>query len=374
MKIIIASDSYKGCLPANVVCSCIEKGIKRVQPSAEVLKIPMADGGEGTVQSLINCTNGKIITVNVKDPLFRDITALYGILGDSNTAVIEMAAASGLPLLKDNEKNPLIATTFGTGQLIKDALNKGCRKFIIGIGGSATNDGGAGMLMALGCKFLDVNEESIGLGGVNLIKLHSIDISGMDKRLLKSIITVACDVDNPLYGKNGGAYVFAPQKGASSEEVEILDNALINYAKVIERDIKKCVSDIPGAGAAGGMGAAFWAFLNGKLKRGIDIVIEATNLEEKIQGADLIITGEGRIDNQTGFGKAPYGVAIIAKKYNIPVVALCGSASQGTEKLYENYFHSIFSIMEDNITLEESISNCAILLEKSSEKITKLFI
>lgn len=371
MKIVVASDSYKGSLTSNEVCDCIEKGIKKASPLAEVIKVPMADGGEGTARSLLQCIGGRNVEVKVKDPLCREITAEYGILADNKTAVIEMAAASGLPLLKSHEKFPLITTTYGTGELVKDALEKGCENFIIAIGGSATNDGGAGMMMALGCNFLDRHGNSIGLGGANLSNLYKIDISNMDKRLLNCKITAACDVENILCGENGASYVFGPQKGASKTDIEILDKALLNFARVIKEDLKKDVLNIPGGGAAGGLGAGLMAFLNANLKRGIDIVMETSALEKKIQGADLVITGEGRMDYQTQFGKAPYGVAMAAKKYNIPVIGICGSIGDRAEELYK-YFTSIFSIMEGPITLEEAILKSPLMIENLAERIIRL--
>ncbi|HEY8889917.1 MAG TPA: glycerate kinase [Clostridium sp.] len=372
MKFVIAPDSFKGSLSAQEVADSLEQGIKKVFGEATVVKVPMADGGEGTVQSLVDGTSGEIIKVKVKDPLMREIDSFYGILGDGKTAVIEMAAASGLPLLSKEERNPIIATTYGTGELIKHALSRGCRNIIIGIGGSATNDGGAGMVQALGVRLTDENGKELSFGGGELHKLHKIDISGIDFRIRECTITVACDVDNPLCGPKGAAYVFGSQKGADKKTIEILDKNLINYAKVIKNDLNIDILDVPGAGAAGGLGGALIAFLNAKLKRGIDIVIDATGLEDKIKDADLVITGEGMIDFQTAFGKTPFGVAKVAKKYGIPVIAIAGGIGREAETLYEKGFDSIFSIVEGPISLEEAMANGKPLLKKASERIMRL--
>lgn len=371
MKIVIAPDSFKGSLSAKEVCDCIEKGIRKVNNSVEIVKIPMADGGEGTVQSLIDSTGGTLVKKIVRDPLCRDVEAFYGILGDGKTAVIEMAAASGLPLLEFNERNPLITTTFGTGELIRDSLDRGCSNLIIGIGGSATNDGGAGMLMALGAKFLDKEGYSIGFGGKCLKWLHKIDLSDLNERIKKCNITAASDVSNPLCGTTGASYVFGPQKGADEDAVKVLDDALRHYAEVIKRDIGIDVADLPGAGAAGGLGSGLTAFLNAKLKKGIDIVIEATGFEDKVRDADIVITGEGSIDYQTQFGKTPWGVAAVAGKYNVPVIGICGSIGDGAEVLYSKGFKSIFSIIDKPMTLKEAIEKSAQLVEHASERIIR---
>lgn len=372
MKIVVAPDSYKGSLTAGEVAVSIERGIKRVFADAEVLKIPMADGGEGTVQSLVDGTGGEIIKVNVKDPLMREVEAFYGILGDKKTAVIEMAAASGLPLLSKDERDPMKTTTYGTGQLIKNALDKGCRNIIIGIGGSATNDGGAGMIKALEAKLLDENGKDIGFGGGSLGKLSKIDITDMDARLKECSITAACDVDNPLCGPKGASHIFGPQKGADEEMVEILDHNLANYAGVIKRDLGTNIIDVPGAGAAGGLGGGLMAFLNAKLRNGIDIVIDVTGLDKKLKGAQLVITGEGMIDYQTAFGKTPYGVAKCAKKYGIPVIAIAGGIGQDADTLYQKGFDSIFSIVDKPMSLEQSMKDGSILLENAAERIMRV--
>lgn len=373
MKIVIAPDSYKGSSSALEVANNIEKGICKVFKDSTVEKIPMADGGEGTVQSLVDSTNGKIVDLIVKGPLGKDVKAFYGILGDGKTAIIEMAAASGLPLISKEEKNPMITTSYGTGQLIKDALNRDCINIILGLGGSATNDGGIGVAKALGVKFLDKEGIDIGEGGGCLSKLNSIDISNIDSRIKGCNITAACDVDNPLCGPKGASHVFGPQKGADLSMIEILDNNLAHYAEVIKNDLSIDIINIPGAGAAGGLGAGVMAFLNASIRRGIDIVIELTDLEKKIKDADLVFTGEGMIDFQTAFGKTPFGVAKIAKKYNIPVIAIAGGIGKDAETLYKKGFDSIFSIVDRPMTLDNAIENSNILIEKTAERIARIF-
>jgi glycerate kinase len=371
MKIVIAPDSFKGSLSAKEVADSIENGIKKVIKDAEIIKIPMADGGEGTVQSLVDGTGGKIVKVKVYDPLMRPIESFYGILGDEQTAVIEMAAASGLPLISVDERNPMKTTTYGTGELIKHAMDMGCRNIIIGIGGSATNDGGAGMVKALGAKLLDKNNEEINFGGEGLKDLHSIDISSMDERIKECKITAACDVDNPLCGETGASCVFGPQKGADEEMVRKLDEYLLNFANVIKNDLDVDIKDVPGAGAAGGLGGGLLTFLNANLKRGIDIVIETTNLEKNLENVDIVITGEGMIDFQTAFGKTPFGVAKVAKKLNIPVIAIAGGIGKDANTLYEKGFNSIFSIVDKPMNLEEAMDKGSILLEETAERIMR---
>lgn len=372
MNIVIAPDSFKGSLTAGEVCNCVEKGIKKVISDANIVKVPMADGGEGTVQSLVDATLGRIVKKKVKGPLLEEVEAFYGILGDGKTAVIEMAAASGLTLIEENERNPLKTTTYGTGELIKDAVDKGCSKIIIGIGGSATNDGGTGMAMALGAKFLDKNGESIGFGGGELINIEKIDLTSFNPLLKDVTIIAACDVDNPLCGEKGASYVYGPQKGATKDMVEILDKNLLHYGKLLEKKFNKGIIDYAGAGAAGGLGAGLLVFLNAQLKRGIDIVIEVTELEKKVSQADLVITGEGNIDFQTSFGKTPYGVAKISKKYNKSVIAIAGGIGDGAEELYNKGIDSIFSIVDRPLSLEEAIRNSTELVENTAERIIRL--
>jgi len=372
MKIVVAPDSFKGSLSAVEVCEFVERGVKRVDPNIEVIKVPMADGGEGTVHSLVASTGGRIINTKVRGPLMEIVNGFYGILGDGKTAVIEMAAASGLTLISMEERNPMKTTTYGTGELIKHALNMGCRNIILGLGGSATNDGGAGMAQALGVRFINKNRNDIEVCGRRLDEIYEIDMDGFDEKIKECNITAACDVDNPLCGEKGASKVYGPQKGADEMMVEILDRNLEHYGRLLEKTLNVSIMDYPGAGAAGGMGAGVMAFLGASLKKGIDIVVEASGLENIIRDADLVITGEGSIDYQTAFGKTPYGVAKTAAKYNIPVVAIAGHIGQGAETLYEKGFTSIFSIAEGPISLEESMANCSQLLERASERIIRL--
>ncbi len=326
MRIIIAPDSFKGSLTAAEVAASIERGVKRVLPQAETIPVPLADGGEGTVDALVSATGGRLVTKEVTGPLGERVKASYGLLGDGETAVIEMAAASGLPLVPLEKRNPMLTTTYGTGELILAALDEGCRRIIIGIGGSATNDGGAGMAQALGVKLLDEEGLDIPYGAAGLARLDRIDISSLDRRLAQVEVLVACDVDNPLTGPRGAARVYGPQKGADPQMVEELDQILERFAAIILRDLGKDVKDIPGAGAAGGLGAGLMAFLNGRLAPGVELVLAAVKLEERIQkGADLVITGEGAINEQTVYGKTPIGVAKLAKRYHLPVIAIAGS-------------------------------------------------
>lgn len=372
MKIIIAPDSFKGSLSALEVCENIEIGIRKVFDTAEIVRVPMADGGEGTVQSLVDATGGEIISLKVKGPLLKEVDAFYGILGDRTTAVIEMSSASGITLLTKEERNPMKATTYGTGQIIKHALDMGCRNIIIGIGGSATNDGGAGMVKALGIKLLDEKSEEIDFGGGNLNKLKSIDVSEIDSRINQCNIVVACDVDNTLCGEKGASYIFGSQKGADENMIITLDRNLSHYAEIVERYLGVAIKDYPGAGAAGGLGGGLLAFLHAKLQPGINIVIERTELEEKLKDADLVITGEGMIDYQTQYGKTPYGVAKLAKKYNIPVIAIAGGIGKGAEELYSKVFDSIFSIVDKPMQLEEAIENSVLLLQNTAERIMRV--
>ncbi len=374
MKIVIAPDSFKGSLTAVEVSKSIERGIKKCCRDITVVRIPMADGGEGTVEALVHSTNGRIKKIKVKGPVLKEVEAFYGILGDGETAVIEMASASGLPLIGSDEKNPMKTTTYGTGELILDALNMGCRKFIIGLGGSATNDGGAGMIAALGGRFIDKAGNDIKLGAEGLENLSKLDISNLDERLKECSIVAACDVDNPLCGERGASHVYAPQKGADKNMVKKLDKLLVHYGNLIKRDIEVDVMNEKGSGAAGGMGAAILGFLNGKLLSGIDIMIDKSNLEERIKDADLVITGEGMIDYQTAHGKTPYGVAKLAKKYDIPVIAICGSIGERAEELYQIYFDSIFSIIDRPMSLNEAIENSSKLLENASERIIRAIL
>ena len=344
MKIVIASDSFKGSLASIEVAQSIEMGILDVFPSCDVVKVAVADGGEGTMDALCQSLGGKVVRIPVEDPIGRTINASYVILEDGNTAVLEMSSASGLTLLTTAERNPMLTSTYGTGQLIDDAIGRGCRRFLVGIGGSATNDAGMGMLKALGYRFLDADGNELSGAGASLSKVCGIDCSGVSQAVRDSEFIVACDVDSPLYGPDGAAYVFAPQKGADSDMVKALDDGLRHYADVVasytgkipmhggpsctgETSIMKDAASMPGAGAAGGLGYAFVAFFGARLQRGVDMVLDAVGFDSIIEGADLVITGEGRIDAQTLTGKTPYGVLQRASRQNIPVIALAGSVA-----------------------------------------------
>ncbi|QGU94860.1 glycerate kinase [Clostridium bovifaecis] len=372
MRFVLAPDSFKESVTAREAAESMEKGIKNVMKDAECIKVPMADGGEGTVQSLVDATEGEIYSIEVLGPLGRTVRAEFGILGDEKTAVLEMASASGLHHVKREERNPLTTTTYGTGELIKAALDRGVKKIFLGIGGSATNDGGAGMIQALGGKFLTREGENIGFGGGALEHIHTIDTSGLDKRLKDVKIEVACDVSNPLTGTDGAAYVFGPQKGATHEVVEKLDANLKHYSRIIREQLKLDIENIPGAGAAGGLGAGLLAFLPSSLKRGVDLVIEYTGLEEKIKKADYVITGEGGIDFQTRFGKTPYGVASLAQKYNVPVIVIAGYIGNRIESLYDCGINSIFGILPGAISLEEALKSGKMNIERTTENIARL--
>ncbi|MCP1224324.1 glycerate kinase [Sebaldella sp. S0638] len=374
MKVVAAIDSFKGSMTSLEVSEAFEKGVKKVYKDAEFLKIPLADGGEGTVKALIDNLDGKMVNIKVKDPLMRDVDSFYGISGDGKTAVIEMAAASGLPLLDSDERDPMKATTFGTGELIKDALEKGCREFIIGIGGSATNDAGIGMLSALGYIFLDENGDELNPNGENLLKIKSFRDNKVMKEVSEAKFLIACDVDNPFYGSNGAAYVYGKQKGATEEMIKILDKGMENFSNVIKNIKKTDISNISGAGAAGGLGGAFMAFFNSELKPGIDIITEKIELEKSIKGSDYVITGEGRIDFQTAMGKTPSGVAKLAKKYGIPVIAIGGSVDDEIGNIYECGITAAFSIIDSPMTLNEAMDtkNAQRLVEKTAEQIFRV--
>jgi len=365
MKIVVAPDSFKGSLTAVEVSDAIEQGIREIFPEAEIVKIPMADGGDGTVQCLVNATGGKILREKVMGPLGDEVLASYGILGDEKTAVIEMAEASGLTLVPENKRNPLITTTYGTGQLIKAALDQGCRKMIIGIGGSATNDGGAGMVQALGVELLDKDGEEIGFGGGELKKVFRINTKYLDNRLSETKVLIASDVSNPLCGPKGASKIYGPQKGATPEMVKKLDESLVYFAEIIKRDLNKDVKDIPGAGAAGGLGVSLMAFLDAELRPGIEIIIEIVKLEQAIKDADLVITGEGKIDSQTIYGKAPIGVAKIAKKYNIPVIAVAAIISDDADIVYQYGISSLISVTGQPMRLDESVPNKIVLIKNN---------
>lgn len=372
MKIVIAPDSFKESMTALEAAEQIEKGFSNVFPHADYIKIPMADGGEGTVRSLVDATNGSIIRETVTGPLGAPIEASYGISGDGKIAVIEMAAASGLQLVPKERRNPLITTTKGTGELILAAVNRGVQRIIIGLGGSATNDGGAGMAQALGVRLQDEKGEEIGPGGGPLNKVCTIDRSGLYPELKHVHIEAACDVHNPLTGEHGASAVFGPQKGATQETISMLDKNLIHFANVLKQELGKDVAKVPGAGAAGGLGAGLLAFLDAELKRGVDIVIKAVQLEEQMRYADLVLTGEGKIDTQTIYGKTPVGVAETAKRYQIPVIALAGAIEDNSDIVYEHGIDAMFSIVPKSIPLQAALANAGEFMEKQAENIARV--
>lgn len=373
MKIVIAPDSFKESLSALQVAQAIETGWKKVMPDAEYIKIPMADGGEGTVQSLTDATGGHFIQTEVTAPLGNRIPASFGISGDGKTAIIEMAAASGLHLVPTDKRNPLLTTSYGTGELIQAALDQGVEKIILGIGGSATNDGGAGMLQALGAKLTDSNNRDLTYGGANLIQLANIDLSQLDSRLKNISIEVACDVDNPLCGNNGASAVFGPQKGATPEMVAQLDQALFHFSEIIERDTQTPIRDYAGAGAAGGMGGGLLVLPNVKLKAGVEIVIEATQLAEAVKNADVVITGEGRMDAQSIRGKTPVGVAKTAKQCGKPVIAIVGCLREDYEVVYQAGIDAVFPIIRHSAPLEEILKQGHDNLVSTAQNVARLY-
>lgn len=373
MKIVIAPDSFKGSASAVVVARAIERGVKHAFPKAETIVAPVADGGEGMLDCLVTATNGKKIEATVKGPLGTPLKAYYGVLGDQVTCVIELASASGLHTIKRNERNPLITTTYGTGQLIKEALNQGYRRFIVGLGGSATNDGGAGLLQALGAKMLTHGSKEIGFGGGELQHVHQICLQQFDERIQESTFLIASDVDHPLVGENGASFVFGPQKGASPSIVQKLDKNLIHWAHLVERKTGVRLHDRAGAGAAGGVGGALQAFFPYVKRRGIDVVIEYIHLEEKLNGADLVITGEGKVDVQTAAGKAPFGVAQTAKRLHVPTIILAGTVAHQVDFLYSSGVISVHSILTKPMSREEAMEQTVQLLEYSAEQAVRTY-
>jgi glycerate kinase len=357
MKIVIAPDSFKETLSALEVATVIEAGFREVFPDAEYVKIPVADGGEGTVQAMIDATAGRRVELTVTGPLGEPVAAFYGLGGGAPLAVIEMAAASGLELVPPERRNPMITTSYGTGELIRAALDSGARKFVLGVGGSATNDGGAGMVQALGVRLLDGQGAELGAGGAELARLERIDMAGLDPRIRDCVFDIACDVSNPLVGPQGASAVFGPQKGASPEMVAQLDANLRHYADIIQRDLGRDVAAIPGGGAGGGVGAAMLIFLGGRLRPGVDIVTEAVGLAQAVSDADLVVTGEGRIDAQTVKGKTPIGVARVAKAAGKPVLAIGGCLSPDAGAVLGHGIDAIFSSVARSCTVAEALAN-----------------
>lgn len=372
MRIIVAPDSYKGSVSALGVAAAMARGIHAVFPEAEVQQVPVADGGEGTVEALVAATGGRFEQTEVPGPLGDPVRARWGVLGDGRTAVLEMAAASGLPLLPEGRRDPRITSTAGTGWLIRAALDAGLRRLIIGIGGSATNDGGAGMARALGVRFLDAQGQALPEGGAALVRLERIDLADLDPRLAESEILVACDVDNPLTGPRGASAIYGPQKGASPDQVQELDRALAVFARVATRATGRAVGDLPGAGAAGGLGGGLLWFTPARLRPGVAIVLEATAFEALVAGADLVITGEGRTDAQTAMGKAPVGVAAVAGRHQVPVVCLSGGLGDGADEVLAHGIGALASIVPQPMTLEACISQGPALIEAGAARVCRL--
>ena len=372
MKVVIAPDSYKGCLSALEVAKAMERGVLSVFPSAEVRKIPIADGGEGTVAALVTATNGQLRQTEVTDPLGNKIIAHWGVLGDGRTAVIEMAAASGLPLVPKEKRDPRGPTTYGTGELINAALAEGLAKIIIGIGGSATNDGGTGMARALGVRFLDAAGQEVAAGGGSLAEICQIDTTGLDPRLKNTEIVVACDVDNPLCGTRGASAVFGPQKGATPEMVQQLDAGLAKYASCARQATGRDVAEKAGAGAAGGLGAGLMFFTPAQLKPGVEIVLDAVGFSDIVRDADFVITGEGRTDFQTAFGKAPVGVAKVAKTHGAPVFCISGGLGEGADDVLAQGIDAVMSICDRPLSLEECMAAGAQLIEPAAARLSRI--
>jgi glycerate kinase len=371
MKVLIAMDSFKGTLKSLEAAAFVEKGIRRAYPLADVEKVAVADGGEGTTASIVENLNGEYIDVTVSGPMNHPTRARYGII-HNNTAVIEMAEASGLHLVPENQRNPFAASTYGTGELIRDALKRNCRKIIMGIGGSATNDGGMGMAAALGVQFLNSEGNLLEGNGGSLDKIAAIKTAKINPAVKKAEFLVACDVTNPLCGKTGASFVFGPQKGAGPQDIQLLDNGLKRYANIIKADLGIDIADIPGAGAGGGLGAGLMAFCGAALKRGIDIVLDIINFEDKIRVADIIITGEGKVDGQTAYGKAPVGIAARAKKFGKPVFAITGFCGDGANLVYQHGIDAVLSAVTRPASLEEIIADSPQLIEEAAERLFRI--
>ncbi len=375
MKIVIAPQALKGSLDAPGAAQAIGQGLRRVWPEAEYVLLPVADGGEGTTRALVEATGGQIISARVTGPLGEPIESFFGLLGtpgEPPTAVIEMAAAAGLPLVPPERRDPRVTTTRGVGELIRLALDRGCRRFIIGIGGSATNDGGAGMAQALGALLLDDNGKELPPGGAALARLSSVSVAGLDARLQESSVLVACDVSNPLCGPEGASAVYGPQKGATPAMVAELDAALAQYAAVLHRDLGKDVRDVPGAGAAGGLGAGLLAFLDATLTPGAPLILDAMRFDEHLQGAALLFTAEGRLDEQTAYGKAVAGVTGRARAQQVPVIALAGSLGAGAQALYQIGIDALVPLPDGPLSLEHAMKRAETLLADAAERAARL--
>lgn len=355
MKVVIAIDSFKGSLSSIEAGLAAKKGILKTKPDTEVIVKPLADGGEGTVDALIEGLNGEQIDITVTGPMGAPVSCYYGLLKETNTAIMEMASAAGITLVPDEKKNPLLATSYGVGEMIRDAMERGCRDFIIGIGGSATNDGGIGMLKALGYKFSDENGEDVGEGGQALARIASIETQDRHPLISDCKFRIACDVNNPLCGENGATYIYGPQKGVTADLKEDLDAGMANYAKITAASLGQDNSNAAGAGAAGGLGFAFLSYIGAELTPGIELILDAVGLEKELNDADIVVTGEGRLDHQTAMGKAPVGVARLAKKYDAKVVAFAGGVTEGADACNDAGIDAFFPIVRGVTTLEDAM-------------------
>ncbi|MBX8534891.1 glycerate kinase [Pseudomonas cichorii] len=373
MKIVIAPDSFKDSLSAQAVATAIASGLADVWPTAELIQCPMADGGEGTIEAVLAACNGQLMSAEVRGPLQSPVQAHWGWLPHSRTAIIEMAMASGLQLLALEQRNACITTTYGTGQLIAQALDAGAQRVILAIGGSATNDAGTGMLSALGARFLDGNDQPLASGGLALAQLARVDLSGFDPRLADVRFEIAADVDNPLCGPNGASHIFGPQKGAFPEQVLALDAALGHFADLSVQAVGQDLRDSPGSGAAGGMGFAAKAYLKASFRAGVEVVADLTGLEQALVGADLVITGEGRFDAQTLRGKTPFGVARVAARHQVPVIVLAGTLGEGYERLYEHGISAAFALASGPMTLDEACRHAASLLHDRARDLARVW-
>ena len=373
-KILISPQEYKESLTGIEVAKAMKEGIHDFDKNIKIELAPVADGGDGTLQTMVDVTNGEIISKKVQNPIGKIINSEWGKLGDNKTAVIEMAKASGLALLKDNEKSALNTSTFGTGQLFKNALDLGIKNFIVGIGGSATNDGGAGFISALGAKLFDKNDATVKPYGANLHKITKIDLSNFDKRINDITVNVACDVNNTLCGEHGASAIFGPQKGASPSDVKLLDSNLLHWANIIKSQFNKDILNVPGSGAAGGLGGGLMAFANAKLSSGADIILNSLNYDSKLDGVDLVIVGEGQTDKSTQFNKSPVAVAERAKRLGIPVICISGSLGEGYLDSSSHGINAFFSIVNKPMSLDIALNNAYDLISKSTKEIYKTLI
>ena len=374
MKIVIAPQGFKGGISGLEAARAIARGVLKAVPDAETVLLPVADGGDGTLHALVDATGGEIFTSTVTGPINQQVEAQWGVMGDGRTAVIEMARASGLAMVPPRRRNPKVTTTLGTGQLLKEASERGFKRVIVGLGGSATNDGGAGMATSLGVRFLDSYGNALPPGGAALARLDRIDVTGLLESISGVEIIAATDVTNPLCGPTGASEIFGPQKGASQEVVAELDAALLNFAKVVKRDTGCDVLDVPGAGAAGGLGAGLMAFAGAKIQSGIDMVCQVLDFDSHLAGADLVITGEGRADRSTVFDKAPVGVARHAQAHGVPTVLLAGSLGEGHEELYDHGVASILCISDGTMSFQQALSRTGAMLEGTAERAVRLFL